>query len=292
MGFDGSAGNEFWGGSGVDTINNSHAFNGFIDLSNEIAGQFTVDSVEVLIPSFADARVIGSERGETIMTTSGTFGSTLNGGGGDDSIFATSRTDTLLGGDGNDALDGGVGSDLLYGGSANDILYGGESDFLPFGMKGADTVFGGTGNDSVNGYEGSDSLFGDDGDDFVHGGEGSLDILYGGSGNDFLIGETGDDIQYGGAANDTLIGDSGNDVQYGGTGADYFVANDNTDLDTIADFEHGIDLIDITVAVSFMQLTIVASGTDAFVTWGTPGAGLLIIGHAPDALTEADFDFN
>jgi len=82
-----------------------------------------------------------------------------------------------------------------------------------------------------------------------------------GSGNDKLIGNdagntldagAGDDNLTGGGGNDRLIGGSGTDSLTGGTGSDTFVfaSGDSTGLgrDVIADFEKGLDRIDLSGA--------------------------------------------
>lgn len=86
-------------------------------------------------------------------------------------------------------------------------------------------------DDTLAGYKGADQLAGAQGDD----------ILTGGWGNDRLNG---------GAGKDTLTGDMGRDVLTGGTGADLFVVGEFTESsvrspDTILDFRHGVDRIDI-----------------------------------------------
>jgi len=65
-------------------------------------------------------------------------GGVLDGGAGNDVLWAFEGNDTLLGGDGDDQLYGGEGDDQLYGGSGNDILYSGA---------GNNVLDGGSGND-------------------------------------------------------------------------------------------------------------------------------------------------
>lgn len=79
-----------------------------------------------------------------------------------------------------------------------------------------------------------------------------VDYIFGGAGNDTLKGGAGDDVIVGGTGNDTITGGDGADRLTGGDGADVFVytARDEsyysgagTPLDTIVDFEAGIDKI-------------------------------------------------
>jgi len=147
----------------------------------------------------------------------------------------------------------------------------------------ADRIFGLAGNDTLSGNAGNDDLLnGNQGDDFVFGGFDD-DIVRGGQGNDFVSGDRGNDILY---------GDRGGDILSGGGDRDLFVlspGNGGSDLDTIADFEDGIDAIGL-VGRSFADVSLTATGggtTIADSRTGTPLA--LVLGISPDALTEADF---
>jgi len=65
----------------------------------------------------------------------------LDGGTGDDVLYAGKGNDRLFGADGNDSLLGGDGFDVLYGGAGSDVLVGGgDTDFLKGGV-GADQIF-------------------------------------------------------------------------------------------------------------------------------------------------------
>ena len=75
--------------------------------------------------------------------------------------MATRVTDTLDGDAGNDILNGGVGNDDLFAGTGNDILNG---------DSGNDELFGAAGDDTLNGGDGADELEGDAGADQLRGG--------------------------------------------------------------------------------------------------------------------------
>ncbi|MXO49672.1 hypothetical protein GRI69_15590 [Erythrobacter vulgaris] len=88
--------------------------------------------------------------------------------------------------------------------------------------------------------------------------------VLGGEGNDFLSGGHARDYLYGQIGNDVLVGNGGADTLYGGAGSDVFVyrsASDSTGVsrDTIADFESGIDRIDIS-ALNAESFTLTQSG--------------------------------
>jgi len=110
---------------------------------------------------------------------------TVTGDAANNSLFASSGSDTALLGLG--------GEDRLYGGNGNDKVFGGDGD---------DTLYGGNGNDMLNGGAG---------DDYISGGAGN-DKLDGDAGNDRLLGEAGDDTYiFGrGSGNDTIQDSQGN----------------------------------------------------------------------------------
>ncbi len=138
------------------------------------------------------------------------------GGKGDDVLFGSERAEVLSGDDGNDLIVAAAGADLLIG------------------DKGYDTLWGGGGDDTLIGDSGE--LSPEDGDDALAGGEDD-DDLFGGAGDDVLVGGNGDDWLVGGEGDDTLTG---------GAGADVFVFEPHHGADTITDFMHGEDLIDLT----------------------------------------------
>jgi|GEM_PF-3540594 len=205
----------------------------------------------------------------------GSSAENITGGTGQESIFAGSGNDTLDGQLGNDVLIGGAGADSVQGGDGNDLIFGGTDT-----LAASDTISGGLGNDTIDAGDGADSVTGGDGDDLIFAGSagvGHADVLYGDVGNDTLIGNQsavgatdllvgglGDDVIFGGLGADTLQGVDGNDTILGGNGADSILAGLGNDvlwgdggvdyfaflpldgIDTLADFVHGEDLIDLT----------------------------------------------
>lgn len=105
-------------------------------------------------------------------------------------------------------------------------------------------------NMSVNTVLG-ETLTGGSGDDTLMGGTGN-DVLYGDEGKDHLEGGSGNDALYGEEGKDSLKGGLGNDLLYGGEGKDIFAWSPedigtpgNPAVDTIADFKHQNDRIDL-----------------------------------------------
>jgi hypothetical protein len=162
---------------------------------------------------------------------------TLNGGAGDDYLYAggTNDSDAF-----SDRLNGGAGFDRLYGG-VGDHFDGGTdgalgdyayinvtslaaSVILDINAAGAQAITGGGSIVNVEQVEiwsgsASDRIKAGGADDNIHGGAGH-DAFYGGAGGDYLYGEAGNDTIRGESGSDTLRGDGGHDRLMGGDGAD------------------------------------------------------------------------
>jgi Ca2+-binding RTX toxin-like protein len=168
---------------------------------------------------------------------------TLNGGGGNHSIYGDWGNDLLNSGagqdfvygeEGNDALnaleadiDNGIGDDV-YIEEGNDALNALEAD-IDNGI--GDDVYIGSGKDTLNTLEaGIDHGIGDDVhiadiiyyDDFANDipGTSGPDIIWANGGNDTVNGFGGDDLIYGGSGNDSLYSGAGLDSMYGESGND------------------------------------------------------------------------
>lgn len=84
------------------------------------------------------------------------------------------------------------------------------------------------------------------------------DVLKGGEDANVIVGGSGDDILMDGAGSDTLVG---------GAGADIFVLSDDGEVDTITDFQLGVDSIDMSAYgllhdVSDIQISSTADGAE------------------------------
>lgn len=96
---------------------------------------------------------------------------------------------------------------------------------------------------------------------------------------------------------DTLIGGQGKDLMFGGKGIDTFVFDgDATDIDTIMDFEIGLDVIQLSNVTGFSSFAdvlaaSVQNGTNTVITLNN-GSQIILENVSRDALTANDFSFS
>lgn len=118
----------------------------------------------------------GGSSADTLTSASSLGGVVLDGGDGNDTLYAGSHGDHLLGAGGADQLFGGAGDDFLAGGDGADQAYGGQGTDELSGGAGDDRLFGGSGNDTLDGEGGTDLLSGTDGNDSLAGGRGQRHV--------------------------------------------------------------------------------------------------------------------
>ncbi|MBJ7486388.1 M10 family metallopeptidase C-terminal domain-containing protein, partial [Brevundimonas sp.] len=203
--------------------------------------------------TLSGAYVYGAAGNDVITGTAG--GASLDGGAGDD---------TLVGGDGDDTLNGGAGKDILRGGLGNDAVLGGEGNDVLQGGAGNDALTGGAGLDTADYSDATAAVTLSLATGTAKGGAGS-DTL---GGIEAVIGSTFDDTLTGSAAAEIFRGGRGLDTLTGGTGADVFAfgAGDSTGtaIDSISDFETGVDRIDLDGAASVTLVRVSLSSTLVF----------------------------
>ena len=173
----------FLGGAGYDTL----------------AGTAADDAVfldDLYSPFYANSKRARLDGIERIVT-----------GEGNDVVDLTSTRYAY----GDVTIEGGAGNDVLWASSGNDVLYGEAGNDDLFGGAGQDFLVGGEGNDSLNGDRGNDLLEGDAGNDTLTDSAGA-NLLYAGAGNDSLTGGAGKELLIGGAGNDTLNVGTGRDL--------------------------------------------------------------------------------
>jgi serralysin len=257
------ADNTLTGGTGNDALigglgNDTYVLDNAGDAVTENADEGT-DLVRIAIATANQTYILGDhvENGTLINTVA--FNLTGNDAG--NTLTGNAAINTLTGGDGNDTLIGGAGADSLVGGLGDDS-YGVDNaldKITENDDEGTDSVqssvtwtlaahiehltltgaaaINATGNELDNiltGNAAANVLSGNDGNDALHGAAGN-DRLDGGNGNDLLEGGAGKDALNGGAGNDTFI---------------FSVAlNKTTNIDTVADFASGLDVLQLAASV-------------------------------------------
>jgi Ca2+-binding RTX toxin-like protein len=278
--------NELDGGSGDDTLRGGGRSTIFSSVTNVLhggaGGDHIVGADGVYNQAFGDA-------GDDVITGGSTYGAT-------GSPFDAEND--LHGGSGDDIITGGNGSgrsnatNTIFGDAGNDTLTGGTAD--PFNGV-SNTIMGGAGNDLVTGGNAT-------------GPSSTINNLDGGAGNDRLVGGDSDDVAtvrntlHGGAGNDVLVAGSngrelfnpsaGNfDDLWGGAGNDTFVFRPFNLQDTIQDFAHGKDLIDLTALTQYDELSdlnITSSAGNSIIDFGG-GNEVIVLGVS--SLAANDFVF-
>ena len=186
-----------------------------------------------------------------IVTGDNRNNSNLTGSAGVDQIYGLGGNDRLFGFAGDDLLDGGLGRDRMSGGSGNDVyIVDGRNDLVfEFRNQGIDEIR--TTLSSFTLPSNVENLTFTGMGRFTGSGNDLANRIEGGSSDDTLYGQGGDDELYGQAGRDILISGAGQDWLYGGADADRFVFSSTSDIglgarsDVIADFERGLDLIDL-----------------------------------------------
>jgi len=276
------------GGDGADTLflTTTGATSGLnIDLTDLVNGANVgggiIKNIEVLDgiagTGFDDIIKLGNFTGRVQVT----------GGGGNDTLTATTSSVYFLGGSGNDVLTGGSAGDALDGGIGNDIIIGGAGDDSVHGGDGDDLIEGGLGDDYLRGDAGIDTASyahasggvsaqlslglglatGADGSDYLEDIENLIgsafadtlngsyvaNVIDGGDGNDVIHGLEGNDTLNGGKGDDTIDGGADIDTMSGGEGNDIYVVDSLGDV-AIENANEGNDTIETALSYSLAGL--------------------------------------
>jgi Ca2+-binding RTX toxin-like protein len=173
--------------------------------------------------------------------------------------FLTQNNDKFIGTDAVDAIIALGGDDTIFTYGGNDTIDAGNGKDSVFAGEGKDFVDGGAGNDSIDAGIGNDTVFAGAGNDHIIGDFARVTAATGF--NDFVLGQGGNDKIEGGFGADTINGGVGADKLYGGFelyptfegnfSLDVFVYSSISDStirarDTIYDFQHGSDKVQLT----------------------------------------------
>lgn len=245
------------GGSGADTltgdagVNSIFGLGGNDTLSGNGGSDFLYGGDGTDTAAFA---WVGSDGlSANLSTSKATLGGDTTKLDSIENLKGSDHDDELIGDAGNNRIDGGQGDDRISGELGDDVLIGGSG-----GEVGGDTVFyesagsgvtvslalttaqttGGAGKDTLSGFENlSGSVWND--------------TLTGDKYANKIEGNNGDDVLNGGLGNDSLVGGIGDDAFVFNT-----ALNAVSNLDTIDDFEVGVDEIRLENAI-FTTLTAV-----------------------------------
>lgn len=138
------------------------------------------------------------------------------------------------------------------------------------GGAGADVLTAGLGADTLRGWPGNDTLSGQ-------------------AGRDRLLGDSGNDVIYGGSAADTMDGGTGRDTLFGGTGADVFIFQQGDGIDSLRDFQNGVDRMRVEGVGSFAALSFSAAVGGTWVDYGN--GAVYVRGVAQSQFDSSDFIF-
>ncbi|MEL6222136.1 MAG: calcium-binding protein [Cyanobacteria bacterium J06627_8] len=193
-------------------------------------------------------------------------------------IFGTSAGERLTGSGLADRITGRGGADTLIGRGGNDEL---------IGNGGGDTLRGNADKDILDGGGGSDRMSGGSDDDVLIG-RGGRDTMRGNRGDDELSGGRGRDTLRGNGGRDRLQGDQGSDTLFGNGGSDIFVLEVAPGIDTIQDFNNGVDRFELETGLDFSGLSFTRDGSDTLIQSGNSTLAR-VIDIAPGQITSADF---
>ena len=230
------------------------------------------------------------------------IGAQNTGGAGNDTLLSIEH---LTGTNFNDNLylEEGVDNSTVNGGAGNDFLYASYSfDFRLNGEAGDDHLVSGHGIGTLNGGAGNDHLESSEGG-VLNGGDGNdvpeANYIFGF--NTILNGNAGDDVLTVLQDDGTLNGGSGKDTLSGGTGYNVFIykavsdSPTGTGRDVITDFGVNSTAIGDQIDLTTIDANTLVAGNQAFIWGGSFTAGHLryvggILQGNTDADTAAEFE--
>jgi len=240
--------------------------------------------VRVYFPtSSGQTRVQASSEADFVFGTD-LAAESLEGGGGNDYLYAGAGDDQVDAGDGDDSIIGGAGAgnDTYLGGPGTDqVSYTSSATSITVDLAAGAASGSEIGNDSLSGIE---NIVGGQASDTIRG-DAQANLLDGYTGADLIEGRTGNDTLIGGAGDDTLRGGDGADtVQFSGPRDAYTVAwSAATSSFTVTSASEGSDQITEVEVFAFSDGTFATSSFQV-----TPGVSL--VGTAGNDTLEGGVD--
>ena len=280
---DGGTGNDIIWGDAFDTELTGGAGDGdYLLFSDDENHDLNLGAAgfETVIANAGVDKLDASGATQFMVIWGGDSGDALTLGDGGGYIFGENGDDIITGGAGGDTLVGGAGADTMFGGGGNDVLWVDGSDTINGGESAGDSdwvLIDSAAGDSINvANKGFETAVGNAGDDTIdaRGDNGGL-VMWGNAGADHLYGGNGDDHYYGGGPDGEI---------------DIFHMQADWGVDSIWDWEDGVDLIDLSGAgvTNIDQLTIAMSGAFEIISFGDDQ---IFVQNAAGLLDADDFTF-
>ncbi|WP_186394734.1 M10 family metallopeptidase C-terminal domain-containing protein [Stappia sp. TSB10GB4] len=307
-------------GEGIDTVISSISFELWRH-SQHLENLTLTGSANLFATGNMQANVIRGNSGNNWID--GAQGAdTMIGGAGNDTYIVDNVGDTIieLAGEGIDTVISSISFELWrHSQHLENLTLTGTANLTGIGNIQNNVIRGNSGNNWIDGAQGADTMIGGAGNDtYVVDNVGDTIIELAGEGIDTVIssisfelwrhshhlenltltgtanlsgiGNMQANVIRGNSGNNWLDGAQGNDILTGGAGADTFVFLSAGDIDTITDFEAGIDTIRIGLGVTnFSQVTVTDVGADTHLTFGSNTIILQNFDHA--LVSASDFAF-
>lgn len=245
------------GGAGIDTVDYSDARGAMTIRLNETVrnGLNVIQQDGSAVINSAVKTVFVNGVAATLITPAITEDILRN----IENVIGTAFDDTIIGNSANNVMRGGAGADYIDGKGGNDTVSYERDGVLTIANMPAGVDVDLTRERQFGGDAEGDRLFSIE--NVI--GSAANDTIRGDALNNRLEGGAGDDQLFGRGGDDTLVGGLGADYMDGGAGADVFVYGDarefgvsyaqtsfglmtiNHGIDTIANFETGVDKIDL-----------------------------------------------
>jgi Ca2+-binding RTX toxin-like protein len=268
------------GVGGIDTMGGGDGDDTYIvdatgDVITEGAGGASGVDVAVVFANYTLSANV-----EVLYGLNSSIGLTLNGIGGNDTIYGSNQSDTINGGGGNDtllgfdgtnAMAGGAGDDTYYTASAADSLTEAAAAGFDIVVASYDIILGAN-LEQLAVIGAATSGTGNGEDNFMSGANSTNGVtLNGAGGNDFLYGSLQSDTLIGGAGNDLLIGLDGTNTMTGGTNDDVYYSFSATDIineNSGEGFDTVVAFTSINLSNNIEQLIVQGTATNATGTGG------------------------